>query len=162
MWPVRLSAVVESALAGPPWPCKDGHMSTDDLKRLAEAVKRRRLALGLARLAAAKHVGISKDSWKRVEEALPARDMTYAAVDQALGWEVGSCLSIAAGGSPTLAEQSAADPSVTLTDGTGAGRDAAVRRVVESASIATTNLPASEIRELSARILGDLKREGVI
>lgn len=162
MVPLRLSVTVELALAGPSWPCKDGHMSTDDLPRLAHAVKQRRLALGLARLRAANEVGISKDTWKRVEEGRPVRDMSYAAIDQVLGWAVGSCISIKAGGSPTPVEQSEVDPAVTLADVSNAERDAAVRRVVESASIATTNLPANEIRELSERIVGDLRREKIL
>lgn len=139
-----------------------GHMSTDDLPHLAEAVKRRRLALGLARLAAAKDAGISKDTWKRVEEGAPVRDMSYAAIDLALGWAIGSCVSIKAGGSPTLAERSEADPAVTLADVGDGERGATVRRVVESASIGTTDLSAPEIRELSERILVDLKRAGII
>jgi DNA-binding XRE family transcriptional regulator len=137
-------------------------MSTDDLPRLARAVKQRRLALGLARLKAAQEAGISKDTWKRVEEALPVREMSYAAIDPILGWAVGSCNSIRAGGTPTVVESSTADPAVTLADVSDAGRGDTVRRVVESASIGTTNLTAREIRELSERIVGDLRREGVI
>lgn len=138
-------------------------MSTDDLGRLAHAVKGRRFALGLARTRAAELAGISKDTWKRVEEGAPVREMNYAKVDQALGWAVGSCVSIKAGGSPTVVEQSKADPAVTLADVSDASRGATARRVVESAFIATlTDMPAREIRELSERIVGDLKREGVI
>lgn len=138
-------------------------MSTDDdLPRLARAVKQRRLALGLARLKAATEAGISKDTWKRVEEALPVREMSYAAIDPVLGWAVGSCDNIRAGGSPTAVAPSGADPAITLADVSDAGRGNTVRRVVESASIGTTNLTAPEIRELSERIVDDLKREGVI
>lgn len=163
MWRMRIPVVMEMALAGPAWPCQDGYMSTDDdLPRLARAVKQRRLALGLARLKAAREASISKDTWKRVEEGKPVREMTYAAIDPVLGWAVGSCDSIRAGGSPTVVAPSGADPAVTLADISDVGRGSTVRRIVESASIATTNLPADEIRELSERIVGDLRREGVI
>ncbi|BBB01007.1 hypothetical protein RVR_8238 [Actinacidiphila reveromycinica] len=137
-------------------------MSTEDLPRLADAVKTRRLALGLARLKAAKSAGINKDTWKRVEEALPVRDLAYAAIDQELGWAVGSCAAIKGGGEPTVATPSTVDPTVTIADATPTDRDDAVRRIVESASIGTTDLPAPDIRNLSDRIVADLKRQGII
>lgn len=159
---MRLSVTLKLALPGPAWPCKDGHMSTDDLPRLADVVKTRRLALGLARKKAAAEAGIAPDTWKRVEVAEPVREMNYAKIDQVLGWAVGSCIAIKAGGSPTVAERSVANPSVTLADAATNERGAKVRQVVESASIGTTGLTAPEIRELSERIVGDLKREGII
>ena len=162
MWRLRLSAVLQVALAGPVGPCKDGHMSTDDLPRLARAVKQRRLALGLARLAAAKQAGISKDTWQRVEEAVLVRDMSYAAIDPVLGWAVGSCQSIRAGGSPTPVGQSQAAPDVTFATVSDGERGAVARSIIESATIAVTDLPAAESRELIERIVGDLKRKGII
>lgn len=160
--PVRLSAFMVLALAGPSWPCQDVLMSTDHLRALAEAVKGRRLALGLARKRAADQAGISKDTWRRVEEALPVRDMSYAAMDPVLGWAVGSCAAVKGGGSPTVAHPSVSDPKTTIADVTDATRGVAVKRIVESASIGTTDLSASEIRELAARIVDDLTREGII
>jgi DNA-binding XRE family transcriptional regulator len=137
-------------------------MSTDALSLLAQAVKERRFTLGLARTRAAELAGISKETWKRVEDGDPVREMNYAKIDQALGWAVGSCVAVKAGGSPTPVRRSDVDPSVVLADVSGTARDATVRRVVESASIGVTDLSAPEIRELSARIVGDLKREGII
>lgn len=136
--------------------------TNDDLLRLARAVKQRRLALRLARLKAATDAGISKDTFKRVEEGLPVREMSYASIDAILGWANGSCASILAGGSPTVIEKAEADPNVAITKVTDAGRGDTVRRVVESASIASTNLPADEIRKLAERVVEDLRREGVI
>lgn len=137
-------------------------MSTDDLRALAEAVKGRRHALGFARLYAAKLAGMSKDTWKRVEEAQPVRELNYAKIDRILGWATGSCLSIKAGGSPTPAQQSQTDPAVTLASLPGSDRRTKALRVVESASIGVTDLSAPEIRELSARIIDDLTREGIL
>jgi len=150
------------ALAGPSWPCQDGHMSTDQLHALAQAVKGRRLSLGLARLRAATLAGMSKDTWKRVEEGQPVREMTYAAMEPVLHWAQGSCAAILAGGKPTPAEPSQVDPAVTLADVSDGARGEAVQRIVESASIGVTDLSAPEIRKLSARIIEDLQREGII
>lgn len=136
--------------------------TTDDLSRLARAVKQRRLTLGLPRLKAANEAGISKDTWKRVEEALPVREMSYAAIDPVLGWAVGSCDNIRAGGSSTVVEESEVDPGVTLVTVSDSVHGATVRRVVESATIAVTNLPASEIRKLTERIINDLRKSGII
>lgn len=133
-------------------------MSTDDLPRLASAVKARRLALGLARK---KAPAVAPDTWKRVEEGKLVRDMSYAAIDAALGWAVGSCASIKAGGSPVVAELSSADPAVTIADVSDSARAAAARRVV-SATIATTGLPVEETETLTERIMGDLKRGGIV
>lgn len=137
-------------------------MSTDDLPRLARAVKQRRLALYPARLKAAQQADISKDTWKRVEEALPVRPGTYAAIEVALRWAPGSCEDVLAGGDPVLVEPSTSDPAVMLADVPAAGREVATQRIVESATIAETDLSADKIRELSARIVGDLRREGII
>lgn len=159
MWPKRHSVMLELALPGPAWPCKDGHMSTGDLERLARVVRARRLERGLARKTAA---GVAPDTWKRIESGQRLRAMSYAKVDQALDWAVGSCEAILAGGEPTLVEPSQVDPKTTLADVSEAARGATVKRIVESATIAVTDLPAPEIRDLAARIVDDLAREGLI
>ena len=140
-----------------------GGMPTEDLSRLARAVKQRRIALYPSRIAAAQEVGISKDTWQRVEEAQPARARSYTAIDLALGWAPGSCESVLAGGEPVTVEQSVIDPAVTLADVQVSGRAAAAQRIVESATLATVDgMTADKIRELSARITQDLQREGFI
>jgi len=137
-------------------------MSTDDLRRLGDAVKTRRLELGLARLKAAQMAHISKDTWKRVEEALPVREMKYAKIDPILGWAVGSCAAIKAGGRPTPVTPSAAAPGVVIADAGVPERGVRARRIIESQSVAVTDLSAPKIRELSERIVEDLRREGIL
>ncbi|MFD9425554.1 MULTISPECIES: helix-turn-helix domain-containing protein [unclassified Streptomyces] len=66
-------------------------MGTRDLARLASHVRTRRLELYRSRLAAAEAAGISKDTWRRVEEGMGVREVTYAKVDRALGWDTRSC-----------------------------------------------------------------------
>lgn len=135
-------------------------MPPRDLTRLAQAVKARRLQLGLARKKAADEVGMSKDTWQRVEEAKPVRALNYAKIDRVLGWATGTCEAVGDGGNPVLAEESGSVPGVTIAD--AAERDLTVQRVVESASIGVTDLSAPEIRVLSARIVEDLKKAGII
>lgn len=137
-------------------------MSTDSLRALAQAVKRRRLALQLARLRAANLAGMSKDTWRRVEEGKPVREMTYAAIEPVLHWAQGSCETVLAGGQPVPVEPSRVDPAVTVADVSEETRGEAARRIVESASIGYTELSASEVRKLSARIVEDLERAGII
>lgn len=81
-------------------------MATRDLDRLAKLVKAHRLELYPSRLAAAAAAGISKDTWKRVEEGEDVREGTYAKIDKALGWTTGSCAAITEGGQPALAATS--------------------------------------------------------
>jgi hypothetical protein len=137
-------------------------MSTGELPRLASAVKTRRLELGLPRLKAATEAGISKDTWKRVEEAAPVRELNYAKIDTVLGWAVGSCTIILAGGHPIPAGPSAVAPEVTIADTTDTPRDAAAKDVVSSRLASATDLPVEEIQPLTERIIRDLKRQGII
>ncbi|MBC2903210.1 helix-turn-helix domain-containing protein [Streptomyces cupreus] len=87
-------------------------MATRDLGRLARRVKAHRLELFSSRLAAARAAGISKDTWQRVEEGEEVRESTYAKIDRVLGWAVGSCILIAAGGEPVLADEAPAAAAV--------------------------------------------------
>lgn len=137
-----------------------GAMPPSDLTRLAQAVKAQRLQLGLARTKAADEAGMSKDTWKRVEEGNPVRSMNYAKIDRVLGWATGSCEIIAAGGNPVRAADSHVAPGVTIAD--GVDRALVVQQVVESASVGITDLDAPQIRALSARIIEDLGAKGII
>lgn len=131
-------------------------MSTRDLERLARAVKSARLALHPSRLVAAKAAGISKDTWKRVEEGKEVRDGTYRKVEHALDWPSGACEEIAAGG-PVPGEE---DPDVTVLEGEDYD-DPEVREIVQLSAIATMpGLTGEQVMVLSERIAVDLKRKG--
>lgn len=136
-------------------------MSTD-LGRLAEAVKNRRLALYTSRVAAAKAAGISKDTWKRVEDGEIVRDGTYVKIDEALQWAPRSCAAILEGRTAMPVEGVEGEPGTVTTKVSGAAMDERVRDVVQLASIATTGLPADEIRALANQVVQDLKKLGVI
>lgn len=137
---------------------------TRDLDRLAKIVKARRLKTHPSRLAAAVAAGVSKDTWQRVEEGVPVRDVSYAKMDPALGWAVGSCMLIAEGGEPVPVSQHEADgsafesvslpPSLLPED---------VRGVVTDAAMATTpGLTVREIQELSDKVVEELRRRGIL
>lgn len=137
-----------------------------DLARLAAAVKRRRLELELARLAAAQAAGISKDTWQKVEEGQPVREMSYAKIDKALGWASGSCDLIMSGGDPIPVEPASSVEGVdiaTVPIETPRNLGDEVRRSVQTASLGTLgHLTADEIRTLSEQVVADLKARGVI
>lgn len=137
-------------------------MPDRDLDHLAKTVKARRLELSLARRKAAALAGISKDTWQRVEDGKPVREMNYAKIDPVLGWAPGSSSLVAAGGTPVPAEHLDVDGGVTVARPLEEDRAARAERIVQSATIAVTDLDAPGIRELSARIIEDLKRDGII
>ncbi|WP_119581533.1 helix-turn-helix domain-containing protein [Streptomyces europaeiscabiei] len=83
-------------------------MAPRDLDRLAARVKAHRLQAYASRKAAADAAGITKDTWQRVEEGKPVREVSYVGVERALGWSVGSCLAVADGGEPVLVDTAAA------------------------------------------------------
>lgn len=130
-----------------------------DLQRLAGAVRTRRQQLYSSRQSAADEAGMSKDTWKRVEDGLPVREMTYVGMEPALRWAQGSCRRILAGGEPVTVESvpGAPDAVVSSVD------PQEIADVVQLAAIATTRgLTADEIRELSKRVVDDLRERGII
>lgn len=133
-----------------------------DLDRLAKAVKPRRLQLHPSRLAAAKAAGVSKDTWQRVEEGDPVREVSYAKVDQALGWAVGSCTSIAEGGEPVAVEHLGADDGTMISAIPASWLEKELPGVIESSAMETTpGLTVREIHALSDQVMEKLRRLGI-
>lgn len=133
-----------------------------DLERLAQAVKTRRLELGPSRLKAAQSAGMSKDTWLRVERGEPVRELNYAKIDRELKWAAGSCSLVLRGGEPVLSESAGAGTGLSIAE-VSSDLEGKVAQAVQSASIAVSDsLTAAEIRELSARVVADLKQLGVL
>ncbi|MFF9129162.1 hypothetical protein [Streptomyces sp. NPDC014806] len=139
-------------------------MTTRDLGRLAGHVKRHRLELYPSRLAAAQAAGISKDTWQKVEDGGLVRESTYAKVDKALGWAIGSCVAIAEGGEPVLVDSGSrtgpsdapAPPSRQLTA-------AEVRQAAfEAARAKMPGAPIGEIDAFSDELVEILRRAGSV
>lgn len=132
---------------------------TTPLDRLAQRVKERRLELGIARDKGARGVGMSKDTWKRVEEGAPVRDLSYARLEQALQWAAGSCAAILDGKEPITVEEAAGGVIATIPD----ALESEVREAVTLATVATTSsLTGNEIRALSEEVMKELRKRGVL
>jgi hypothetical protein len=137
-----------------------------DYERLAKVAKRRRAELGLAlNDANAQSAGTSKGTWQRVEKGQPLRQTNYVKIDGLLKWAPGSCIAILEGGDPVTVD--------AMTDSQAAGVqksaipreviDEEARGIVQLALIATTKgTTADEIRDISERVVRDLRERGLI
>ncbi len=135
-----------------------------DFERLAKIARRRRAGLGLAlndKNAAAG--GLSNRTWQRVEKGLPIRETNYVKIDGLLHWAPGSCIATLEGGEPVPVEQVASNPEGQKSPLPPEVLDAEARDVVQLALIATARgTPAEEIREMSERVVRDLRERGLI
>lgn len=137
-------------------------VSTPDLQRLAERVKKRRLQLNLSVIRAADLAGLSKDTWKRVEEALPVRHITYDKVEVALRWTVGSCRKIVEGGEAVILDDAGAF-GAQITPVPPEMLEAEIRDAVQGALIATADdLTAAKIRQVNERAIAVLRERGIL
>ncbi|MFJ3037781.1 helix-turn-helix domain-containing protein [Streptomyces tendae] len=133
-------------------------MTTRDLGRLAESVKRHRMQQYPSRDAAAEAAGITRNTWKRVETGDEVRESTYAKIDTALGWAIGSCILITAGGNPVLADNGPIEgaPTVPIS-----GEDAR-RAVFEAARTTLPDAPIGELDAFSDELVEILRRLGSV
>lgn len=141
-------------------------VSEPDLERLAKVARQRRADLGIAlNDANAKAGGISKHTWQRVEKGLPIRETNYVKIDGLLQWAPGSCRTVLAGGDPILVSEMR-DPAAAGVQKSPVPQeviDEEARGVVQLALIATTTgTTAEEIREMSERVVRDLRERGLI
>ncbi|WP_326806721.1 helix-turn-helix domain-containing protein [Streptomyces sp. NBC_01775] len=134
------------------------HSQAADLKRLADLVIQRRTQLGQTKVAVARTAGITITTYSQVEAGQSVRDSTYGKLEPALGWASGSCREVLRGDDPVLTapgENGAIVSPLTAEDLQGA-----VEQAVQNAAIATTDLPASEIRKVKQRVIEELRRAG--
>jgi hypothetical protein len=137
-----------------------------DYERLATLARRRRAELGLAlNDKNAKDGGLSNRTWQRVEKGLQIRETNYVKIDGLLKWAKGSSLRVLAGEDPipvddmndeaAAATQKSPLPAEVL--------DEEARGVVQLALIATAKgTTVEEIREMSERVVRDLRERGLI
>lgn len=135
-------------------------MTTLDLVRLAKRVKAHRLELYPSRVAAATAAGISKDTWRRVEEGKPVLDVKYAQIDRALGWVVGGCLLVAEGREPLLAGEPEAAPAPPAASRLSA--DAVRRAAFEAAREKLPKVPIGDIDAFGHELVEILRKVGEI
>lgn len=138
--------------------------STRDYERLAAVARRRRADLGLAlndKNAAAG--GLSNRTWQRVEKGLEIRETNYVKIDGLLQWAPGSCLKVLEGGEPVPVEDMAEAPQVQKSPVPQEVIDSQARDVVQLALIATAKgTTAEEIRDMSERVVRDLRERGLL
>jgi hypothetical protein len=137
-----------------------------DYERLARIARRRRVELGLAlNDVNAKAGGLSNRTWQRVEKGLEIRETNYVKIDGLLRWAPGSCLGVLDGRDPVPVEDMK-DP-----DASGVQKSPLPQEVVDREALDTVQLaliatakgtPAEEIREMSERVVRDLRERGLI
>src|ERR1044072_198362 len=111
----------------------------------------------------AKKAGVSKGTWQRVEKGLPIRETNYVKIDGLLQWAPGSCMRILEGGEPVPVEEVVGNPDGQKSPVPPEVLDAEARDVVQLALIATARgTSAEEIREMSERVVRDLRERGLI
>lgn len=133
--------------------------------RLGTYMARRRTFLRLNQNQAALAAGLSSKTWRSAERGNAVRDTTYPGIEDALGWEYGSCLAVLNGGEPKEAapetRQSEREPlasgedfeaweHIVATDLRDAVRDAVL--------ITLPGATAAEINELEQRVEERLRR----
>lgn len=131
----------------------------ESLERLGALMAQRRMELNMSKRATSEAAGISINTYQRIEEGRPVRDVTYAKIENILGWAAGAVHEILDGAAePRRVERSAvrgvARVKVPEADLEGA---------VTSAFVAVSDtLTGAEIRDLSRRVLDELKRRGIV
>ncbi|WBP89470.1 hypothetical protein [Kitasatospora cathayae] len=132
----------------------------DGLHRLAETVSRRRAELRLSRDACARQAKMSITTWRRVEEGQPVRDITYARVDEVMGWPLGT--------SARVIEDSDYSPIASeVVKGARFSKaplsSEALRQAIQNATIATApELTGAQIQELQEKAIEELRRQGLL
>lgn len=136
----------------------------NDLGRLAQLVRERRLELKLGIEPAARLAGMSKDTWKKVEASRSdVRATSYTGIERALQWAPGSCSRVLEGGEPVISETSpaAAGGGIAVIPKEDLKRQ--VGDAVNSAAIGFKgDLTADEILDLNRRVLDELHKRGVV
>ncbi len=141
-------------------------VSERDYDRLATIARRRRHELGLAlNDTNAKAGGLSNRTWQRVEKGLEIRDTNYVKIDGLLQWAPGSCLTVLDGGDPTPAEEME-DPAASGVQKSPLPKDVIDKQALETVQLAliatAKGTPAEEIREMSERVVRDMRERGLI
>lgn len=136
----------------------------DDLRRLGDAVKERRLELRWSKQKAADEAGVTIVTYRNVEAGRSARETTYAGIETAFGWAPRTCLAILDG---ALERQAAGE----VVDGVRyvaptpahAGAEAVTRQVVQDVLIAVLpDTTGRQISQANEKIIEKLKERGII
>lgn len=117
------------------------------------------MELFASRKAAAAAAGVSKDTWRRVEEGLEVWDTKLGQISRALGWTVDSGITIAEGGEPILAD----GPTAAAVDTPSPVPAEDVRRAVfEAARAKLPTAPIGDLDDFSDELVEVLRRAGMV
>jgi hypothetical protein len=136
-------------------------MAYPDLQRLAALVKTRRLELGLARNATAEGFGMSKHTWKRVEDGEPIRELNYAKIEQALLWATGSCVRILRGGEPIEVQHSRSSRA-EFAEVPADVIEEKLRTSIQGAMVTGTDLSVESIRLATELAIKAMREHGLL
>lgn len=107
----------------------------------------------------AKAADITINTYMKVEDGKPVRDLTYGKIETVLQWAAGSCHEVLRGGIPTI--------SVSTTEGaavspvTAGDLEGEVGQAVTNALIAVADgMSAADIRKAKQRVIEELRRLG--
>lgn len=141
---------------------------TNDWDRLARAIRERRVALGMTQQQLADAAGVTRTTIKNLEGARQPTKRPPAslpAVENALGWTLGSARTVLAGGEPTpiadedIAPVSGGEHDLEIDPEVGA----VVRNTVfEVVGVLEPGMPLSRVREIEAIALEAVRRRGGI
>lgn len=144
---------------------------TNDWDRLARAIRERRQVLGLTQQQLADAAGVTRTTIKNLEGARKPTKRPPAslpAVEQALGWALGSARAVLAG-EPTLAARTVGDEApfdaahyeVEYDPEAPEGVGMIVRNtVIEVIGVLAPGTPLSEVQAIEARALEAVLRRG--
>ncbi|MFJ9633753.1 helix-turn-helix domain-containing protein [Streptomyces sp. NPDC101175] len=136
-----------------------GANDKESLQRLGELMAQRRMELNMSKRATSEAAGISINTYQRIEEGRPVRDVTYAKIENILGWVAGSVHEILDGATEAVCVERSAVRGVIRAKVPEADLEGAVT----SAFVAVSDtLTGAEIRDLSRRVLDELKRRGIV
>lgn len=88
---------------------------------------------------------------------MDVREMTYAKIDQAVGWATGSCVAVAEGAEPVLVGSADGESACTKT---GLSVDAVREAAFEAARKTMPNVPIGELDAFSEQLVEVLRRSG--
>ncbi|MFJ4932350.1 hypothetical protein ACIP8U_00565 [Streptomyces pseudovenezuelae] len=137
---------------------------TRDYNRLAKEARHRRHDLSLPLTDGnAKMAEVSKGTWQRVERGMPIRDTNYVKIDNLLMWAPGSCIRVLEGGEPVEVDAMTGLPEAQKSLIPPEALASEARDAVQLALIATAKgTTAEEIREMSERVVRELRERGLI
>ncbi|MFD8545559.1 hypothetical protein [Streptomyces sp. NPDC059649] len=105
----------------------------------------------------AKAADITINTFMKVEDAKPVRDLTYGKIETVLQWAPGSCHEVLRGGDPTVAER--LTEGVVSSPVTSDDLEGDVEQAVTNAAIAVADgMSAADIRKLKQRVIDELRR----